>query len=92
MLMPKRVKRRKQQRGRMTGIATRGNTITYGEYGPVSYTHLDVYKRQVQDKRIEAAANVYLECLECFVPEPNLIACFLAKTIVLQLILSLIHI
>ncbi|MBP8691384.1 MAG: 50S ribosomal protein L16, partial [Sedimentibacter sp.] len=33
MLMPKRVKRRKQQRGRMTGIATRGNTITYGEYG-----------------------------------------------------------
>ncbi len=33
MLMPKRVKRRKQQRGRMSGIATRGNTITYGEYG-----------------------------------------------------------
>ncbi|NLJ58775.1 MAG: 50S ribosomal protein L16 [Tissierellia bacterium] len=33
MLMPKRVKRRKHQRGRMTGIATRGNTITYGEYG-----------------------------------------------------------
>ena len=31
--MPKRVKRRKQQRGRMNGIATRGNTITYGEYG-----------------------------------------------------------
>jgi large subunit ribosomal protein L16 len=33
MLMPKRVKRRKVQRGRMTGVATRGNTITYGEYG-----------------------------------------------------------
>ena len=33
MLMPKRVKRRKQQRGRMTGVATRGNTVTYGEYG-----------------------------------------------------------
>ena len=33
MLMPKRVKRRKQQRGRMTGIATRGNKVTYGEYG-----------------------------------------------------------
>lgn len=31
--MPKRVKRRKQQRGRMSGVATRGNTITYGEYG-----------------------------------------------------------
>ena len=33
MLMPKRVKRRKQQRGRMSGVATRGNSITYGEYG-----------------------------------------------------------
>ena len=33
MLMPKRVKRRKQQRGRMSGIATRGNKVTYGEYG-----------------------------------------------------------
>jgi ribosomal protein L16/L10AE len=33
MLMPKRVKRRKQHRGRMTGKATRGNKITYGEYG-----------------------------------------------------------
>lgn len=33
MLMPKRVKRRKVQRGRMTGVATRGNKITYGEFG-----------------------------------------------------------
>jgi large subunit ribosomal protein L16 len=33
MLMPKRVKHRKQFRGRMTGIATRGNTLTYGEFG-----------------------------------------------------------
>lgn len=33
MLMPKRVKHRKVQRGRMTGVATRGNTVTYGEYG-----------------------------------------------------------
>lgn len=33
MLMPKRVKRRRVHRGRMTGKATRGNTITYGEYG-----------------------------------------------------------
>lgn len=31
--MPKRVKRRKQMRGRMTGKATRGTSITYGEYG-----------------------------------------------------------
>lgn len=33
MLMPKRVKRRKVQRGRMKGKATRGNFIAYGDYG-----------------------------------------------------------
>jgi len=33
MLMPKRVKRRKVHRGRMTGKATRGNKISYGEFG-----------------------------------------------------------
>lgn len=33
MLMPKRVKYRKQHRGRMKGVATRGNEVTYGEYG-----------------------------------------------------------
>jgi large subunit ribosomal protein L16 len=33
MLMPKRVKRRKVQRGRMKGIATRGNVISNGEFG-----------------------------------------------------------
>ena len=33
MLLPKRVKYRKQQRGRMKGRATRGNTVAYGEYG-----------------------------------------------------------
>ncbi len=33
MLMPKRVKYRRVQRGRMKGKATRGNTVTYGEFG-----------------------------------------------------------
>lgn len=33
MLMPKRVKRRKVQRGRMRGIATRGNVVSNGEFG-----------------------------------------------------------
>ena len=33
MLMPKRVKYRKVQRGRMTGAATRGNKVTYGDFG-----------------------------------------------------------
>ena len=44
MLMPKRVKYRRVQRGRMTGKATRGNTVAYGEYGPVSYTHLRAHE------------------------------------------------
>ena len=33
MLMPKRVKYRKQHRGRMTGMASRGNTVAFGDYG-----------------------------------------------------------
>src|SRR6266480_7584911 len=33
MLMPKKVKHRKQMRGRMTGVATRGSEISFGEYG-----------------------------------------------------------
>ena len=36
MLMPKRVKRRRVHRGRMTGKATRGNQVAYGEYGLMS--------------------------------------------------------
>ena len=36
MLMPKRVKYRRVHRGRMTGKATRGNTLAYGEYGLVA--------------------------------------------------------
>ena len=36
MLMPKRVKRRRVHRGRMKGVATKGNTITYGAYGLVA--------------------------------------------------------
>ena len=36
MLMPKRVKHRKQFRGSLAGKATRGNTITHGEYGLVA--------------------------------------------------------
>ncbi|MBQ2259538.1 MAG: 50S ribosomal protein L16, partial [Spirochaetales bacterium] len=36
MLMPKRVKHRKQFRGSMAGKALRGNRISYGEFGLVS--------------------------------------------------------
>ena len=36
MLMPKRVKYRRVQRGRMKGVATRGNFVSYGDYGLVA--------------------------------------------------------
>ena len=36
MLMPKRVKRRRVHRGRMTGKCTKGNKIAYGQYGLVA--------------------------------------------------------
>ena len=39
MLLPKRVKYRKQQRGRMKGQATRGNKVAYGEYGLQALVH-----------------------------------------------------
>ena len=52
MLMPKRVKRRKQFRGRMKGQATRGNKITYGEYGIVAMEPSWVRSNQIEAARI----------------------------------------
>ena len=43
MLMPKRVKRRRVHRGRMTGKCTKGNKIAYGEYGLVTFPCLCRY-------------------------------------------------
>ena len=52
MLMPKRVKRRKVQRGRMTGKATRGNKITYGEYGLMALEPCWMTNNQIEAARI----------------------------------------
>lgn len=52
MLMPKRVKRRKQQRGRMTGRATRGNVIAYGEYALVATAPAWVTSNQIEAARV----------------------------------------
>ena len=52
MLMPKRVKRRRVHRGRMTGKAMRGNTITYGEYGLVATEPAWVTSNQIEAARI----------------------------------------
>ena len=52
MLLPKRVKYRKQQRGRMKGKATRGNTITYGEYGLVAMEPSWITSNQIEAARV----------------------------------------
>ena len=52
MLMPKRVKRRKQFRGTMAGKALRGNTITYGEYGLVAQEPAWIKSNQIEAARI----------------------------------------
>ena len=52
MLMPKRVKRRKQFRGRMKGRALRGNTITYGDYGLMAMEPTWITANQIEAARI----------------------------------------
>ncbi len=52
MLMPKRVKRRKVFRGRMKGKATRGNTITYGDYAIQALEPGWITSRQIEAARI----------------------------------------
>ncbi len=52
MLMPKRVKRRRVQRGRMTGKATRGNQICHGEYGIVAMEPCWITSNQIEAARI----------------------------------------
>ena len=52
MLMPKRVKRRKQFRGSMRGKATRGNVICYGEFGLVATEPCWIRSNQIEAARI----------------------------------------
>ena len=52
MLMPKRVKRRKQFRGSMAGKAMRGNTLSYGEFGLVALEPCWIKANQIEAARI----------------------------------------
>ena len=52
MLMPKRVKRRKQFRGSMAGKAQRGNKISYGEYGIVAMEPAWIKSNQIEAARV----------------------------------------
>ncbi len=52
MLLPKRVKYRRVHRGRLTGKATRGNTVTYGDYGLQALEPAWISSRQIEAARI----------------------------------------
>ena len=52
MLLPKRGKYRRVHRGRLTGKATRGNTVTYGDYGLQALEPAWISSRQIEAARI----------------------------------------
>ena len=52
MLSPKRVRRRKVQRGNMPGNATRGNSVVFGDYALVSLDRMWITNRQIEAARI----------------------------------------
>ena len=59
MLMPKRVKYRRVQRGRMKGKATRGNFLAYGDYGIVATEPCWITANQIEAARV--AMNRYMK-------------------------------
>ena len=58
MLMPKRVKRRRVHRGRMKGIATKGNTVTYGTYGLMAADRAWIDSKQIEAARIAMTRSI----------------------------------
>ncbi len=52
MLMPKRVKRRRQMRGRMKGAAHKGNVVAYGEYGLMAMEPGWITSNQIEAARV----------------------------------------
>ena len=58
MLLPKRVKYRKQFRGRMKGKAQRGNTVSHGEFGLVALEPAWITNRQIEAARIAMTRHI----------------------------------
>ena len=58
MLMPKKVKHRKQMKGRMTGTAQRGAEISFGEYGLKALEPAWITDRQIEAARIAMTRHV----------------------------------
>ena len=58
MLMPKRVKYRKQQRGRMRGKAYRGGNVAFGQFGLLSLEPAWVTSRQIEAARVAITRSI----------------------------------
>ena len=67
MLMPKRVKYRRQHRGRMKGVAHRGNTLTYGDFGIQALEPTWITSNQIEAARramtryIRRGGNIWIK-------------------------------
>ena len=58
MLAPKRVKHRKMFKGRMRGAATRGNYVSFGEYGLMAMEPAWVTNRQIESARVAITRHI----------------------------------
>jgi large subunit ribosomal protein L16 len=58
MLMPRKVKHRKQQRGRMTGVSKGGNELAFGEYGIQALEPGWITARQIEAARIAMTRHI----------------------------------
>jgi len=58
MLMPKRVKHRKEQKGRARGTATRGTTLVFGEFGLMALESTWITDRQIEAARVAITRHV----------------------------------
>jgi large subunit ribosomal protein L16 len=58
MLAPKKIKRRKQQRGRMTGKAYRGSKVSFGQYGLKALEPCWITNRQIEAARIALTRHI----------------------------------
>ena len=58
MLLPKRVKHRKQMRGRMNGLAYRGGKIAFGEYGLQAMEPAWITNRQIEAARVAITRHI----------------------------------
>jgi large subunit ribosomal protein L16 len=60
-MMPKRVKFRKSQRGKMKGVASRGNTVAFGEYGLQALKSSWITARQIEAGRVACSHYLHRE-------------------------------